>query len=82
MSILPLQVTSNVQTSLSIFLLSEELNEPPSSIDLETSKVGSYLVLQLKSFVNNYNFIKDIKKVQCTENPSVPVVADDVSFHE
>ena len=81
MSILPLQVTSNVQTSLSIFLLSEELNEPPS-IDLETSKVGSYLVLQLKSFVNNYNFIKYIKKVQCTENPSVPVVADDVSFHK
>ena len=28
MSILPLQVISNVQTSLNIFLQSEELNEP------------------------------------------------------
>ena len=73
MSILPLQVISNAQTSLNIFLQSEELNEPDAffcnfcesfqstSVDHEISKVGSYLVLQLKRFINHLgNFIKDV----------------------
>ena len=77
MSILPLQVTSNVQTSLRTFLQTDEWTEPhsfvcnfcqsyqPASIDHEISKVGSYLVLQLKRFLRHHGkFIKDIKKVQ------------------
>ena len=96
MPILPLQVISNVQTSLNIFVQSEELNEPDAffcnfcesfqstSVDHEISKVGSYLVLQLKRFINHLgNFTKDIKKakwVQCTDILSLPVVLDDVSF--
>ena len=76
MPILPLQVTSNVQASLNIFLQTGELTEidsflfyfceiyQPASVDHEISKGGSYLVLQLKSFLNHHgNFIKDIKKV-------------------
>ena len=58
MSIVPLQVTSNTQASLNIFLQTEELTEidsffflcnfceicQPASVDQD----GSYLVLQLK----------------------------------
>ena len=78
MSIVPLQVTSNVQTSLNIFLQTEELTESdsffffflnpceshqPASIDHEISKTDSYLILQLKFFVRHHGkFIKDIKK--------------------
>ena len=89
------EVTSNVQTFLNIFSQSEELTEPDSLfynfcksfqsayVDHEIAKVGCYLVLQLKSFVNdNESFIKDIKKVQCTKTYSVPVAVDDVSFHK
>ena len=67
----------------------EELNEPdsffcnfcesyrPASVDHEISKVGPCLILQLQHFVNHHrNFIKDIKKVQCTETLSVPVAVD------
>ena len=40
-------------------------------------------MLQLKHFVSHQGkLIKDIKKVQCTETLSVPVVVDDVSFHK
>ena len=94
MSVLPLQVASDVQTYLTIFLKTEEVTEPysffcnfyesyqPASVDHEISKIGSYLMLQLKCFVSHHgNFIKDIKKVQCAETFSMPVVVDDISFH-
>ena len=94
MSVLPLQVTSDVQTYLTIFLKTEEVTEPhsffcnfcesyqPASVDHEISKIGSYFMLKLKCFVSHHgNFIKDIKKVQCAETFSVPVVVDDISFH-
>ena len=84
-----------MQTSFNIYLQSEELNEPdpfvcnlcesyqPASVGHVILKVGSYLVLQLKRFVNHHgNFIKNIKRVQCTETFSLQVVVDDVSFHK
>ena len=95
MSIFPLQVTSNVQASMNIFLQTQELPESdsffgnlfesyrPASLDHEISKVGSYLVSQLKKFVSHRgSFTKDIKKIQCTETLSVPVVVDDAPFHK
>ena len=95
-SILLLQVTCNVQTSLKIFSQSEEPTQPdsfchnfceiyqPASVDNEISNVGCYLVLQLKYFVNyNGNFIiKHTEKVPFTERLYVPVLVDGVSFHK
>lgn len=89
-------MTNNLQSSLNIFLQSEELTEPdsiffcnffesyqPVSDDHKISKVGRYLILQLKRFLNHYgNFIKDIKKVQFTETLSVPVVIVNASFQQ
>ena len=80
-----------MQTLLNIFLQTEPdsffcnfyESYQPASADHEISKVGSYLVLQLEHFLSHRgNFIKDIKKVQCTETLSVPLVVDDVSFHK
>ena len=54
-----------------------------TTIDHEIAKVGCDLVLQLKPLLNgNENFIKDNKKLQCTETLSVPLAVDDVSFHK
>ena len=70
----------------------EELTEPdsffcnfcesyqPASVDHQISKVGSYLVLQLKCFVSHHENFKYIKNIQDAETLSVPVVVDDVSF--
>ena len=74
-SILLLQVTCNVQTSLKIFSQSEEPTQrdsfchnfceiyQPASVDNEISNFGCYLVLQLKYFVNyNGNFLLGMPK--------------------
>ena len=47
------------------------------------SKVGRYLVIQLKRFVSHDNqVIKDIKHVQCTPNISVPVKDNEVTYQK
>ena len=47
------------------------------------SKVGRYLVIQLKRFVSHHNqVIKDIKHVQCTLKISVPVKENEVSYQK
>ena len=39
--------------------------------------------MKLKRFESHQgNFIKGIRKVQCTETLSLPFVVDDVSFHK
>ena len=47
------------------------------------SEVGRYLVIQLKRFVSHYNqVLKDMKRVQCTPNISVPVKDNEITFHK
>ena len=80
-STLHLPVTKSIQTALNIFLESEELTESdscfcnfcasyqPTSMDHQITKVGIYLILELKRFVNhNADFIKDFTKVSSHEN--------------
>ena len=74
-------MTKSIQTALNIFLESEELTESdscfcnfcasyqPTSMDHQITKVGIYLILELKRFVNhNADFIKDFTKVSSHEN--------------
>ena len=76
-----LPVTKSIQTALNIFLESEELRESdlcfcnfcasyqPASMDHQITKVGIYLILELKRFINhNADFIKDFTKVSSHEN--------------
>ena len=52
-------------------------------MDHQISKIGKYLILQLKRFVDhNGDFIKDITKVRYTKTVSVPIVIDEMSFHK
>ena len=52
-------------------------------MDHQITKVGYYLILQLKLFVNNNDdFIKDITKGHYTKTLSVPLVVDELSFHK
>ena len=52
-------------------------------MDHQISKVGNYLILQVKCFVNhNDDFIKNITKIHCSKPLSVPLVVDEVSFHK
>ena len=53
----------------------------PASMDCDISKMGNCLISLLKRFVNQYDFIKDITKVQCTKTLSVPLVVDEMTFH-
>ena len=92
MPVLQLPVSNSIQTSLNKILQSEELSEEnsyfcnfcsqycPASIDHVFSKIGRFLIIQLKRFNNHEgHIIKDIKKVQCSANITVPVVDDDVT---
>ena len=55
----------------------------PVSTDLQTSKVGNYLILQLKHFVNhNSDFMKYFTNVHCTKTLSVALAVDEVIFHK
>lgn len=55
----------------------------PTSMDLQISKVGNYLILQLKCFVNHTSdSIKDNTKFHCIKTLFVPLFVDEVSFYK
>ena len=55
----------------------------PTSMDLQISKVGNYLILQLKCFVNHTSdSIKDNTKFHCIKTLFVPPFVDEVSFYK
>ena len=94
-SVFQVPLSNSIQTALNKTLCSEELSEDnpyycnfcsefrPASVEHSLSKVGRFLCIQLKRFINHGgNVIKDIQKVICNENISVPLVDGEITFYK
>ena len=88
-TIFQLPVASTVQSSFNLFLTPEHLLRDnsffcdycsflqPATIDHGFSRVGQFLIIQLKRFVNFQGTLtKDINIVKCLANISIPVILD------
>ena len=82
----------NIQSSLNSLLLPENLTAENSyfcnvcsenrsaTVNHYFSKVGSFLIIQLKRFANHQGqLIKDLNKVECSENIFVPVIDGEIT---
>ena len=87
--ILQLSVSSSIQNSIDLFLKPEELTEnnlyfcnicashQEAALEHEFTRLGDFLIIQLKRFVNFSTFVtKDSKSVFCNPLIKVPVVVD------
>ena len=94
-SLLQLAMSNSIQTALNSSLQAETFSgDNPVCCNFyfplksafavpAFSKVGRYLVIQLKRFVSHHNqVIKDIKHVQCTLEISVPVKDNEVNYQK
>ena len=95
LSPLQLAVSNSTQAALNVSLQAETFSADNSiycnfccSLKLASlvpafSKVGRYLVIQLKCFaIHDKQVIKDLKHIQCTPNISVPVKDNEVTYQK
>ena len=94
-SVFQVPLSNSIQAALNKTLCSEELSKDnpyycnfcsefrPALVEHSLSKVGRFLCIQLKRFINHGgNVIKDIQKVICNENISVPLVDGKITFYK
>ena len=93
--ILQLAADKSIQSAINSFLRPEELSEgnlyfcelcnsyEGASLEHHFSSVGSYLIVQLKRFLNDRDrLFKDIQLVECVSLLSLPIVDANVTAHK